>query len=184
MDNREEYERLRAEWERDGLLRTMAERTLGKVCYNCGSTEGIEMHHVVPLKLGGTNNLSNIVVLCHRCHCAAHYGRHIRDYQNKDIKGRPHKVSDDVLDAAFDDYTKGRIGTRECKEIIHMAKSCKIADMSYYKRYLKDQGIKSVKNNIDIIMNKRGHIRPGDIVGAVEYKDGRIEVLTCQREYA
>ena len=51
MDNREEYERLRTEWERDGLLRTMAERTLGKVCYNCGSTEGIRIVGVYPNKI-------------------------------------------------------------------------------------------------------------------------------------
>lgn len=184
MDKNQEYERLRTEWASGGLLRTMAERTLGTVCYNCGSTESIEMHHVVPLKLGGTNNLSNIVVLCHRCHCAAHHGRHIRDYVNKDVQGRPHKVSDEILESSIADYIQGHIGARECKELMGLSQKTHIADMSYYKRYLKDRGIKSVKNNIDIIMNKRGHIRPGDIVGAVEYKDGRIEVLTCQREYA
>lgn len=45
---------------------------LGKTCANCGSTDKIEYHHIVPLVLGGTNNLSNIVPLCKVCHLKAH----------------------------------------------------------------------------------------------------------------
>lgn len=172
--NTEEYIKLREEWS-SGLIRTMAETRLGEVCYNCGGKEDIELHHVVPLKLGGTNNLSNIVVLCHKCHMASHYGRHIRDYQNKKVTGRPHKVSDEELRQAFDDYVHGRIGTKECKERIKMAKSCKISDMKFYKKFLKDIGVKQVKNNIDIILNKRGRIREGDDAGYIVYINGNVE---------
>ena len=41
---------------------------LGTVCCNCGSNLDVEYHHVVPLALGGTNNIGNIVPLCHVCH--------------------------------------------------------------------------------------------------------------------
>lgn len=118
--------------------------------------------------------MSNIVVLCHRCHCAAHYGRHIRDYQNKDISGRPHNAPNEVIDAALDNYIHGQIGTNECKMMMGMSKKTKIGDMTYYKRYLRDRGIKKVRNNIDIIINKRGEVKEGDQVGFIEYKDGRI----------
>lgn len=176
MDRRQEYERLRKEWSSGGIVRTMAERTLGNVCYNCGSTECTELHHVVPLKLGGTNNISNIVVLCSRCHKAAHYGRHIRDYQNKKITGRPHKTDVQTLEKAISLYISGRIGTKECKSMMNMAESTKIGDMSYYKKYLKKRGIKKVKNNIDIITKKRGFLLDGDIVGMIEYENGEIKV--------
>jgi len=174
MTEDREYKKLRDEWASGGLVRSMAEKTLGKVCYNCGSDECIELHHVVPLKLGGTNNLSNIVVLCHRCHCAAHNGRHISEYQNKEISGRPHNVEVEELDKALNEYVNGQIGTTECKARMGLSRKSKIGDMSYYKRFKKDRGIKAVKNNIDIIINKRGKVSTGDEVGFVEYEDGRV----------
>lgn len=136
------------------------------------------MHHVVPLKLGGTNNISNIVVLCNRCHKAAHYGRHIRDYQNKKITGRPHKTNDSRLSNAIEKYIHGQIGTSECKAMMNLSPKSKISDMSYYKRYLKEHGIKHVRNNIDIIRKKRGYVENGDVVGCIEYENGEIEVTT------
>lgn len=167
------YEELRAEWT-SGLTRVMAKQTLGDTCYNCGSDEGIELHHVVPLKLGGTNKLSNIVVLCHRCHCAAHNGRHIKDYQNKKVSGRPHKVSDDVLTSALKDYLNCKIGTKECKARIKMADSCKITDMRFFKRLVKELGIAEYKNNIDIIRKRRGYINKGDEAGYIIYNNGDV----------
>ena len=41
-------------------------------CVNCGSDENIQLHHVVPLVLGGTNNIDNIVPLCEDCHSKIH----------------------------------------------------------------------------------------------------------------
>ena len=155
----------------------MAERTLGNVCYNCGSTECTELHHVVPLKLGGTNNISNIVVLCSRCHKAAHNGRHIRDYQNKKISGRPHNASKSEMDAAFNKFIHGKIGTAECKELIHISPKSKIKDMKYFKKYLKDHGIKDVRNSVDVILKHREKIPNGYIVGYVEYIDGKTEPM-------
>lgn len=46
---------------------------VGRVCANCGETEDIEYHHIVPLALGGNDVLSNICPLCYKCHCKVHY---------------------------------------------------------------------------------------------------------------
>jgi hypothetical protein len=43
-----------------------------KICANCGSTEEIEMHHIVPLSKGGSNREGNLVYLCFECHCKVH----------------------------------------------------------------------------------------------------------------
>ena len=169
------YKELRDEWSSGGLVRTMAERSLGEVCYNCGSTEAIELHHVVPLKCGGTNNLSNIVVLCHKCHCAAHHGRHIRDYCNKKITGRPHKVNSKEFEDAIIDYINCKIGGSECKKRMGVKKGTHIADSRYYKQVIKERGIKSIKNNIDLIRNKRGDILDGDRAGYIIYINGNVE---------
>lgn len=41
-------------------------------CYNCGSTDGLEWHHIVPLSKGGKNIVSNLVPLCSKCHSLVH----------------------------------------------------------------------------------------------------------------
>ena len=34
----------------------------------CGSTQRLEVHHVIELVRGGSNELSNLELLCTRCH--------------------------------------------------------------------------------------------------------------------
>lgn len=44
-------------------------------CQDCGKFsmgKGLEVHHIKPLHLGGTNNESNLITLCHRCHKRRH----------------------------------------------------------------------------------------------------------------
>lgn len=48
---------------------------LPKKCVNCGSTNGIVYHHIVPVELGGNEVPSNIAVLCSVCHGKVHYGK-------------------------------------------------------------------------------------------------------------
>lgn len=38
------------------------------VCHRCGSTEKIEIHHMIPVSMGGTNDKGNLIILCHECH--------------------------------------------------------------------------------------------------------------------
>lgn len=47
---------------------------LPKKCYNCGSTQHLVYHHIVPVILGGNDTLLNIAVLCPSCHSKVHYG--------------------------------------------------------------------------------------------------------------
>jgi len=50
-----------------------AEQTsLHPVCARCGNTGYLEAHHIVALKSGGSNELSNLITLCHPCHRAQH----------------------------------------------------------------------------------------------------------------
>ena len=46
-------------------------------CANCRSTENLHVHHIVPLSLGGSNELSNLKTLCKGCHTRLH--PHMRD---------------------------------------------------------------------------------------------------------
>ena len=41
-------------------------------CDNCGSTELLSLHHIVPLAWGGKTSMENCVTLCETCHRATH----------------------------------------------------------------------------------------------------------------
>ena len=47
----------------------------GKVCEKCGSNLKLQIHHKKPLKDGGTNDSSNLMLLCFDCHKGL-YGVH------------------------------------------------------------------------------------------------------------
>lgn len=38
------------------------------LCARCGSSEDIELHHMIPLALGGTTEEPNLICLCRKCH--------------------------------------------------------------------------------------------------------------------
>ena len=44
----------------------------GNRCRNCDDVNSLEVHHVVPLNNGGTNEASNLCTLCNDCHNKAH----------------------------------------------------------------------------------------------------------------
>ena len=40
---------------------------LGDECAICGSKENLEVHHIVPISKGGTNEVENLAILCRKC---------------------------------------------------------------------------------------------------------------------
>lgn len=40
---------------------------LGDECAVCGSKENLEIHHIVPISKGGTNEIENLAILCRKC---------------------------------------------------------------------------------------------------------------------
>jgi len=53
-------------------IRKKALKRDGYQCGNCGSTNRLHVHHIVPLSKDGTNNLSNLRTLCEGCHKKLH----------------------------------------------------------------------------------------------------------------
>ena len=43
-------------------------------CVLCGSTYGIQVHHIVGRGVGGTSELNNLAVLCIECHVPLAHG--------------------------------------------------------------------------------------------------------------
>lgn len=53
-----------------------------KKCLKCGSTENLQVDHVIPLALGGTHELKNFQILCGSCN-ATKGARNSEDYRGK-----------------------------------------------------------------------------------------------------
>ena len=55
------------------------------VCSVCFSTGPTEIHHIIPVSLGGPDSLSNLIELCLDCHAKAHNHRKI--WRQKALEG-------------------------------------------------------------------------------------------------
>lgn len=146
----------------------------GDVCANCGTSVGIEWHHIVPLSLGGKNTISNYVPLCHACHCAAHHGRHISRYRSGvERSGRHPNVSNRAAFKALDMLAAGKIGIRGCKQLMKLSGRTEPRQTAQYKRWCAARGIVDVRNILDTrITNGNAMVASGDVIGEVEYADG------------
>lgn len=163
-------------------FRRMLSRHLGSTCVNCGSGEMVEYHHVVPLSLGGTNSLTNIVPLCYACHKAAHNGRHIQHFadHSRSKDGRPPKCDDDTAFRALDLLADGQIGIRKCKEMMHLADRTQPNNTGQYKKWCKLRGIESVRNFLDVkVTNKCRPVASGTTIGEIAYSDGTKKSILC-----
>jgi hypothetical protein len=49
-------------------IRTEVLQRDGRICQVCGKEHSGQVHHVIPRSQGGTNDLSNLITLCGRCH--------------------------------------------------------------------------------------------------------------------
>jgi HNH endonuclease/WYL domain len=58
-------------------------RTRDVSCLNCGSSQNLQAHHVIPLSRGGTNRSENLKLLCEKCHKSEHGGRDFSNINSK-----------------------------------------------------------------------------------------------------
>lgn len=54
------------------MLRQKAFEKYGSNCSSCTSTSNLQVHHKIPLSVGGTNDLDNLMILCESCHEKLH----------------------------------------------------------------------------------------------------------------
>lgn len=64
----------------DGEIAEMLLR-YGNRCLCCGTTERLQIDHIVPITKGGTRSIDNLQPLCKSCNCKKHLG--IIDYRTR-----------------------------------------------------------------------------------------------------
>lgn len=133
-------------------------------CCNCGSTDLVELHHIVPLIAGGRDIRSNMVPLCTECHAKVHEWKAAKQKPG----GRPRRTLPDGWDDIVRDYIFCRIGKKEMLQKLGET-DCRTSDKWYLQEILKAEGIKAHKNNIDMIID----LRPGRCVGSITRESGK-----------
>lgn len=65
---RKNYER------RKNLTKKIQSKEIVKplMCGCCGEEKNLELHHIIPISLGGNNDYYNLLYLCHNCHKKIH----------------------------------------------------------------------------------------------------------------
>jgi hypothetical protein len=164
----------RNEFARESFRNKLRDK-LGVKCYNCGSKEHIEYHHIVPVVYGGTNKLSNIVPLCVSCHYKAHNKTNAEGIEiakkNKKV-GRKHTIPYETCYPYIEDYIYGKIGKKEFKSKCGYSEKYKLDKCAYIERYKKENDIHSFKNIIDVIM-ANGKLEENRFVGYIEFNNGK-----------
>ena len=180
--SKEEIARLRKECNRP-LFKRMMYETKGRKCIICGSEARVDLHHIVPIDVGGTNAPENIVPLCHVHHMLTHHSGDWKKYkiQNSPVNGRPQKVPENY-EQVLDDYIHCRLSTWDVRRAFGWTKETqRVIGRPWYEKYLADHGIVSHRNNLDLLIAKHG-LRVGASAGYVETVEGK-ELLYVSEEY-
>ena len=143
------YDELRQEFTKPSF-RNELENKLGNICVNCGTNELIEYHHIVPLKNGGTNKLTNIVPLCECCHYKAHDKTKMKNRNG----GRPKAIEFEQAEPILHRYYNLEIGTSETKLLLGLSENNKSTFPRLKKEYEEKHNIKGFYNNIDLLKSQ------------------------------
>jgi hypothetical protein len=124
----------------------------GRKCAVCGKKEDLEIHHVLPIIKGGTNDFNNLLVVCQEHHTQLHG----KIYRNKINFGRKKIVTYEEALPVLHQYFNLEIGHKECSEILgYSPTSHNSALMEYKKRYRKENNVpRFFYNNIDLKVSK------------------------------
>lgn len=169
--------RLRRESNRISFKRNLESKTENK-CANCGSEISLEYHHIVPISIGGTNRLTNIVVLCHHCHQLAHGAKNIKNICKAKNAGRKRKQPPENYESIIERYLNGEIGRKDCEKELGLSEKSKLKEQFFFKDYLSEHNIVSYKNRVDMLNTvkcKRCN-HSGEFIAKVIYADGTQKV--------
>jgi HNH endonuclease len=101
-------------------------------CAACGTTEGLNHHHLRPKVLGGSNAETNLITLCHPCHGLVRgsdwwEGNYWSNEHSELIKAR-------IAAARAREVTRGRKGyATPMPETVALAKQLRADGLSYRK---------------------------------------------------
>lgn len=118
-------------------MKELRDMYIANECGNCGTKEGLQIHHIVPVTLGGSNNRGNICTMCNICHGLMH-DITMMNLQEKSIFKKER-------------MTRGRkpFGYRRWKSKLYRAHGYKIVRSIIELRILHKVGIRALIDGLD-----------------------------------
>ncbi|MBR4123244.1 MAG: HNH endonuclease [Clostridia bacterium] len=90
--------------------KTYCKELAGYICAICGG-DALDAHHIIAQELGGSNEQSNLICLCRKCHQQVHSGVYIIDPETKVIDiGKVDEITDEKKPEYIKEFEK-KIGT-------------------------------------------------------------------------
>ena len=127
------YDKLRQEFQGESFRLNMKSE-LGNKCVNCGSTENIEYHHIVPL--------------CETCHYKAHDKSSFKSKGG----GRPKIIKYEDAEPILKRYFDEEIGTKETKKLLGISPKNKSTWSALTKQYKENNEVdEHFYNHVDIL---------------------------------
>lgn len=149
-------------------------------CDNCGNTKNLEIAHIVPLAVGGTEKKSNIAVLCQECHNKQHANlNYIKLGKRKG--GRPiHKMPDNWREIVID-YLHCKISRSETKTLLNISQKSHLQEFKWFNKVLEEENIVEYSNKVDYVNNytknkekaQLGYVRYSDNTCVYYYNNGK-----------
>ena len=80
----ESYKRRNARQQESNAAKYECKKRANFICSHCGA-EALDSHHIIPVDSGGTDEQSNLVCLCRKCHQQVHRGVYTVDKETKQL---------------------------------------------------------------------------------------------------
>jgi hypothetical protein len=97
-------------------------------CFECGSKEDIEYHHIIPYAWGGRR----VIPLCGNCHNMVHKGRTRKDSHRELVKAGIEKKKQEAIEAGIEwKWGSQNLGTANTADLGRMANKEKATRHQY-----------------------------------------------------
>ena len=143
------------------------------MCDGCHTGGKLEIHHIVPLALGGLDDETNCSAVCHQCHDNLH-----KYLNNKTLgitsSGRKPKYPDEWELIALD-YIFGYISRKECSDLLGIHDASDIKRRQCFRNVMKGAGVEDFSNKIDFVSGwgeSKRQLSPGERCGWVRFANG------------
>lgn len=157
---------------------------LGCTCVNCGSQENIEYHHIVPLCMGGTNRMTNIVPVCKNCHVAIHGEA---EYRKLAFKNACKKVKPtfEEFDKVLRDYADCKIDLETTKNLLGVGPKRGLSNKKEYKMFLYRNKIKKIVNHVGQFISSENWPPKSKnaLVGYILYENGETKQIFAKEVF-
>lgn len=143
-------------------------------CCSCKETQELVIHHIVPIGVGGTDEETNLCLVCSSCHKKIH-----ENYNHINFNGKPpgrKRIIKSGYKTAIKNFfydKRGSMSINELKTALGLSLKSDLKQNKIFIKEMHDIGISDYRINVDYMrkFNKPNNCK----CGWIKFLDGRIE---------